>query len=116
MSVSPSNQTDPDARKARSAASAKVALAFVGTVIRSICALFAFILVVFVLFAVGSANPTNWLVSFISGAAQHLTLGLTGLFQTGNPDYQVITDYGVPALAWLIIGSIAGRILKRDRG
>lgn len=113
MSVSPSNQADPDTRKARSAASAKVALSAVGTIIRTICAIFAFVLVVFVLFAVGSANPTNWLVSFISEAAQHLTLGLRGLFQTGNPDYQVIADNGLPAAVWLIIGSIVGRVLKR---
>ena len=104
---------DPDTRKATSAASAKVALGVVGSIIRSICAICAFILVVFVLFAVGSANPTNWLVNFISGAAQHLTLGLMGLFQTGNPDYQVIVDYGVPAVVWLVIGSVAGRILRR---
>ena len=113
MSASPGNQADPDAKKARSAASAKVALSVVGSIIRTICAIMAFILVVFVLFAVGSANPTNWLVSFISEAAQHLTLGLTALFETGNPDYQVIADYGLPAIIWLIIGSIVGRVLKR---
>jgi len=113
VSVSPENRTDPDARKRTSAASAKVALGVVGTIIRTICAIFAFILVVFVLFAVGSANTGNWLVSFISEAAQHLTLGLTGLFHTGNPDYQVIADYGVPAVVWLVIGTVAGRILKR---
>lgn len=111
MSVDPEGRTE--SRKSTSAASAKVALGVVGTIIRTICAIFAFILVVFVLFAVGSANPMNWLVNFISGAAQHLTLGLTGLFQTGNPDYQVIVDYGIPAVVWLIIGSIVGRVLKR---
>jgi hypothetical protein len=104
---------DQETRKSTSAASAKVALGVVGSIIRTICAIFAFILVVFVLFGVGSANPGNWLVSFISEAAQHLTLGLTGLFQTGNPDYQIIADYGVPAVVWLVIGSIAGRVLKR---
>ena len=104
---------DTDNAKSTKAASAKVALGVVGSIIRTICAIMAFILVVFVLFAVGSANPTNWLVSFVGEAAQHLTLGLQGLFQTGNPDYQVIADYGVPALVWLIIGSIIGRVFKR---
>jgi hypothetical protein len=113
VSVSPENQTDSETKKSRSAASAKVALGVVGTIVRTICAIFAFILVVYVLFAVASANPTNWLVDFIGGAAQHLTLGLKGLFQTGNPDYQVIADYGVPAVVWLVIGSIVGRVLKR---
>ena len=107
--MSANSETSKGSRKA----SAKVALSVVGSIIRTICAIMAFILVVFVLFAVGSANPTNWLVSFIGEAAQHLTLGLQGLFETGNPDYQVIADYGVPALVWLIIGSIAGRVLKR---
>ena len=113
MSASPQNQTGSDTRKATRAASAKVALGVVGTIIRTICAIFAFILVVFVLFAVGSANPSNWLVSFISQAAHNLTLGLTGLFQTGNPDYQVIADYGLPAVVWLVVGSIVGKVLKR---
>jgi len=114
VSGSPETQTESDAKKARSAASAKVALGAVGTIIRTICAIFAFILVTFVLFAVGSANPSNWLVSFVADASQHLTLGLTGLFQTGRPDYQVIADHGLPAVIWLIIGTIAGRILKRN--
>jgi hypothetical protein len=113
--VSAEHPTAKDTRDPREtrAASAKVALGVVGSIIRTICAICAFILVVFVLFVVGSANPTNWLVNFISGAAQHLTLGLTGLFQTGNPDYQVIVDYGLPAVVWLVIGSIVGRVLKR---
>jgi hypothetical protein len=115
VSADPQNQpqSQPQAKKGPGAVNAKRVLGILGSIIRTVCAILAFILVVFVLFAVGSANPGNWLVELISGWAQHLTLGLTGLFQTGNPDYQVIADNGVPAVVWLVIGSVAGRILKR---
>lgn len=117
MSVEPEAQQPqtqkPQAQKRSAGFGAKRVLGILGSIIRSVCAVFAFILVVFVLFAVGSANPGNWLVTLISGWAQQLTLGLTALFQTGSPDYQVIADYGVPAVVWLVVGSIVGRVLKR---
>ncbi len=88
-------------------------LGAVSTMARLACGSFALILVVYVLCAVGQANPSTWLVTLVANWSSGLDLGLTGLFRSENIDYQVIADYGIPALVWLLLGSFAGWALRR---
>lgn len=80
---------------------------------RLACGTFAVILVGFVLCAVGRAEPSDWLVTLIGNWSAGLTLGLAGLFEPESVDFQVIADYGVPAVAWLLLGWAVGRIARR---
>lgn len=88
-------------------------LGAVSTMTRLACGSFALILVIYVLCAVGQANPSTWLVTLVANWSSGLDLGLTGLFRSENIDYQVIADYGIPALVWLLLGSFAGWALRR---
>lgn len=88
-------------------------LGAVSTMTRMACGAFALILVAFVFCAVGRANTNAWLVTLIANWSSGLDLGLNGLFRSDNMDYQVIADYGVPALVWLLFGSVAGWALGR---
>ena len=86
------------------------------SVVRLICGFSALVLVTYVLCAVGQANPNNWLVSIVGGIAFHINLGLNGLFPIANPDIRVILDFGIPALAWMSFGGVAGGLLRKMGG
>lgn len=104
---------DPDtARSGGGVGAVPALLGAVSTMARLACGCFALILVAYVLCAVGRVNPGTWLVTLVANWSSGLTLGLTGLFRSENIDYQVIADYGVPALVWLLLGSVAGWALS----
>ena len=91
-------------------------LGTVATLIRLVCGCCALVLSAFVLCAVGQANPNNWLVGTVGDLSSQINLGLAGLFPVASPDARIIADFGVPALAWMVIGWFAGRLLRSIGG
>lgn len=87
-------------------------LGLVGSAVRLITGAFAVVLVVHILLTVLGANPLNGVTQFFAAVADALTLGLRDLFVLDGPVLQVVASYGVPALAWLIIGSIVVAVLR----
>ncbi|WP_018330514.1 hypothetical protein [Actinomycetospora chiangmaiensis] len=87
-------------------------LGLVAGIVRFVTGLFAAILVVHVVLEILGANPDNGLTQFVANAADSLTLGLANLFEVGNATVQLVLSYGIPAIAWLVIGAVIVAILR----
>ena len=94
------------------AGAARGLLGLVGGIVRFVTGLFAAILVVHIVLVVLGANPDNVAARFVAAAADSLTLGLANLFVVDGPTLQVVLSYGIPALAWLVIGAVIVAILR----
>jgi hypothetical protein len=86
-------------------------LGLLASLVRIITVVFAAVLIIHLVLVVTSANPLNGVAEFLAAAADHLTLGLGDLFAPSTPALGVTLNYGLPALAWLIIGLIISRLL-----
>ncbi|AXB48838.1 hypothetical protein [Amycolatopsis albispora] len=86
-------------------------------VVRWIGLIFALILAVHVILTVGGANPDNSITQFIRSWAEPLSLGFGDLFTNiSDPKAQVLVNYGIAAIFWLIVSSILAKILRRLGG
>ncbi len=90
-------------------------LSVLASVVRFVTALFALILVAFVVFVVVKANPDNWLFGLVGDWAGGLTLGLADLFTPDDRRLGLVINHGAAAVAWLVIGAIVGRLLRRGQ-
>ncbi|WP_425474155.1 hypothetical protein [Saccharopolyspora dendranthemae] len=71
----------------------------------------AALLAIHVILTIGNANPDNGITQFVASVADPLALGFQDLFTPEDPQLAVLLNYGIAALFWLIITSIARRIL-----
>ena len=83
------------------------------TVVRVIGTIIAVILVAHILFALLGANPNNPLVVFVAQWADALAIFFRGLFATGSDALNVILNYGLAAVFWLVITGLIARVLYR---
>ena len=88
-------------------------LKVIASVIGWIGVLAALILVLYVIFTYGHANPANYLTAFISDWAHRLNLGLGNLFMPKDPLIALILDYGIAAIIWLVVTRLIARLLQR---
>jgi len=72
----------------------------------------AVILVAHILFALLGANPNNPLVVFVAQWADALAIFFRGLFATGSDALNVILNYGLAAVFWVVVGVIAAWLLS----
>jgi len=77
------------------------------------CKLAALVVALHALFSVVPANPANALVQFVGSLATFLSLGLSNLFQLAEPRWDALANYGVAAVLWLLLGSLAARLIRR---
>lgn len=80
-------------------------------IIGGVGALFALIEGVYILLLVFDADQTNRFFTFIKGLAEPLALFFPGLFHTGNGDLDVIINYGLAGIFWLVVTGIIARIV-----
>ncbi|WP_093158089.1 hypothetical protein [Saccharopolyspora antimicrobica] len=76
----------------------------------------AALLAVHVVLTIGNANPDNGITRFVASWADWLALGFQDLFMPADPKAEVLLNYGAAALFWLIITSLATRILSTLNG
>ncbi|MGW1678601.1 hypothetical protein [Saccharopolyspora sp. NPDC002376] len=76
----------------------------------------AALLAVHVVLTVGNANPDNDITKFVASWAERLALGFQDLFMPADLKLEVILNYGAAAIFWLIITSMAIRILSAING
>jgi hypothetical protein len=76
----------------------------------------AAILVLHVIFVVGSANPANAIVSWVRGWAGSFAVGFQDLFEPSDPKLRVLVNFGIAALFWLAVSGIVARIIRRVGG
>ncbi|MER6989657.1 hypothetical protein ABT337_23575 [Saccharopolyspora hirsuta] len=72
----------------------------------------AALLAVHVILTIGNANPDNGITKFVASWAEWLALGFQDLFMPADPKLEVLVNYGVAALFWLVIASLATRVLS----
>lgn len=82
-------------------------------IVSAIGGLFALIEAVYILLLVFEANQTNKFFSFVKGLAEPLALFFPGLFNTGTFKLDVIINYGLAAVFWLVVTGIIARLLAR---
>ncbi|GAB3000183.1 hypothetical protein LWP59_36805 [Amycolatopsis acidiphila] len=85
----------------------------VAGVVRWVGLVFAVILVLHVIFTVGSANPANGIVSWVRGWADSLSIGFKDLFEPNDAKLRVLVNYGIAALFWLIVSAIVAKLIRR---
>ena len=80
-------------------------------VILGVGALFAVIEIVFILLVLLGANSGNAFYRFMHSFAGALALFFPGLFDVDGAKLQVILDYGLAAIFWLVITGLIARVV-----
>lgn len=103
-------------RRETSGASVKLSRARVANVLVTVVRWFgsaaAAVLTIHVVLTVFGANPENGITRFFETWARPLALGFDNLFTIADPQFAVLVNYGVAALFWLFVTSLAIRILR----
>jgi hypothetical protein len=73
----------------------------------------AVVLAAHVLLSIGGANPDNGITRFVARCARPLALGFRDLFTPSDAKLRVLVDYGIAAIAWLIVVSLVVRLIRR---
>ncbi|SFW58260.1 hypothetical protein [Amycolatopsis australiensis] len=92
------------------------AASLVASIVRWLGLIFAALLVLHVIFTVGSANPNNGIVSFVKSWADSLALGFSDLFTPSDEKLRVLVNYGIAAVFWLVVSGILAKIIRRVGG
>lgn len=77
---------------------------------------FALFLAVHVVFVIGEANQDNGIVAFVRGGADAFSLGFSDLFLPADFKLQVLVNYGLAAIFWLVVSSIVAKVIRRVGG
>lgn len=83
------------------------------TVIRVVGAVFAGILVLHILFGLLGANPNNSLVATVGDVANALALWFVNLFTMNDANLQLLLNYGLAAIFWLVVAGLLARVVGR---
>ncbi|MBA0127436.1 hypothetical protein H0B56_17965 [Haloechinothrix sp. YIM 98757] len=92
---------------------------FVGVLagaVRWVGLIFAVLLVLHVVFTLADANPDNSIVDFVTNTAPSLTLGFENMFTFDERNTEVLVNFGIAALLWLVISSVGASIIRRLGG
>ncbi|WP_028938393.1 hypothetical protein [Pseudonocardia spinosispora] len=95
------------------AVSTRKGLRLLASAVKLVGSILALILVVYIIFVVGEANPANPWTGTISDWAHSLNFGLDNLFTPAEPKLAVTVNYGIAALIWIVLASIVAKILRR---
>lgn len=82
-------------------------------VISGVGAVFALIEVLYILMILFGANPANAFFKFVQQLAEPLALFFPGLFQLGNANLDLIINYGLAAVFWVVVTNLLARLVAR---
>lgn len=85
----------------------------VANIVRVVMGVIVAIFVLHILFVVLGANQGNEFVSFVYGAAKVFVLGLGDVFTPDDALLGVVLNYGLAALAYLVVGQLVIKALRR---
>lgn len=86
--------------------------AWLATIVQVLCTVAAVFLATYVVLTVGDANPDNGITQFVQAWATPLALGFENLFTPGDETTRVLVNYGIAAIFWVVVGSIASRLIR----
>lgn len=81
-----------------------------GTLFQGLGFLLAVILVAHTVFVLFEFQPEGQLAQSVARAAEPLALFFPGLVDAPGPEAQVLLDYGLAALFWMLAGGLLGRV------
>jgi uncharacterized membrane protein len=73
----------------------------------------AVLLVVHIILVLGGANPGNSITTFVGSWSSAVVFGFKDLFTPSNAKVQVLVNYGLAAIFWLVVTVIASRVVRR---
>ncbi|MCP2164550.1 hypothetical protein [Goodfellowiella coeruleoviolacea] len=82
-------------------------------VIRLIGTVFAAFEVLYILLVLFNANPDNPFFVLVRQLAEPLALWFPGLFQLGSQPLDVLVNYGLAAVFWLLVAGLLARVVSR---
>ncbi|WP_228814278.1 hypothetical protein [Nocardia otitidiscaviarum] len=82
-------------------------------IIGGVGTLFAVVEAAYILLFVFEADPTNKLYTFVESWANPLALFFPGLFRTDSTKLDVVLNYGLAAIFWLVVTSFLARLVAR---
>ena len=85
------------------------------SVITGIAAVIAGIIVLGIILVLVKANPNNAIVDLILDIGRFFARPFEDLFPQADPENDIMLNWGIAAVAYLIIGAIIARIVRRLR-
>ncbi|MFJ4655630.1 hypothetical protein ACIP5Y_30490 [Nocardia sp. NPDC088792] len=82
-------------------------------IIGTVGMLFALIEGLYILMLVLNADQSNRFFTFIRSLAEPLALFFPGLFHTGSHNLDIVLNYGLAAVFWLIVSGFVARVVAR---
>ena len=88
-------------------------LGIVAAIVRGVAAVIAAVMLVYALFILFGANPTNGLVTFTQGIYDSFGSFTENLFSTDNPKFGAAINVALAAVLWVVAGSIVSKLIVR---
>jgi hypothetical protein len=82
-------------------------------VIQTIAGVIAAIIIIGIVLVLIKANPNNQIVDFILDIGNFLTKPFHGLFPQDDPRQDILVNWGIAAIVYLILGAIIARLARR---
>lgn len=83
------------------------------SVITTIAAIIAGIIVLGIVLVLIGANQRNTIVDLILDVGRFFTRPFRDLFPQDDPEQDVLVNWGIAAVAYLLVGAIIARIVRR---
>ena len=84
-----------------------------GSVITAIAGVIAAIIIVGIVLVLIKANQQNDIVDFVLDIGRFFTKPFHDLFPRSNPREDIVINWGIAALAYLVVGAIIARLARR---
>ncbi|HZB51695.1 MAG TPA: hypothetical protein VE547_21580 [Mycobacteriales bacterium] len=84
-----------------------------GSIITAIAGLIAGIIVVGIILVLVDANQRNTIVDFILDIGRFFVRPFQDLFPQDDPKENIVINWGIAAIAYLVVGAIIARIVRR---
>jgi hypothetical protein len=82
-------------------------------VIQTIFGVIAAIIIVGIVLVLIKANPSNDIVNFILDLGRFFTRPFRDMFPRSNPRQDILLNWGIAAIVYLIVGAILARLARR---
>jgi len=82
-------------------------------VISTIAGIIAGIIILGIVLVLIKANPNNQIVDFILDIGRFLTRPFHNLFPQDNPRQDILVNWGIAAIVYLIVGALLARLARR---
>ena len=84
-----------------------------GSVITTIAGVIAGVIILGIVLVLIKANPNNQIVDFILDVGRFLTKPFHNLFPQDDPRQDILVNWGIAAIVYLIVGALLARLARR---